>query len=189
MKKIVLSSAVSLLLLVLLTGCGGQELSNVSLVRTLGVDGAGAVIVTAVAGTEGERAVFSAAGADIIDAQEALETVGSERLAVTHVGQIVLGEGATARALWDEALHRDSGYGATVWRVEAGTAYSLLNRADDPAGRLKHLEESGAGAPSLLEAVSDLTARGRVGVPLIGVRDGSIEVVGRYEITAEEMFS
>lgn len=170
----------------LLTGCGGQELSNVSLVRTLGVDGAGPVVVTAIAGTEEERALFYATGEDIMEAQAVLETLGTERLAVTHVGQVVLGETASAETLWDEVVHRDSGYGATVWLTEKGSAYGLLADADDPAGRLKHLEESGAAAPSLLEAVSALAREGRITLPVIGIRDGEIEITGERELYAEE---
>lgn len=170
--------------LLFLAGCGGQELSNVSLVRTLGIDGPGPVAVTAVAGAEEERALFYATGEDVIAAQKALETLGSERLAVTHVGQVVLGENATAQALWDEVVHRDSGYGATVWLTESGSAYGLLADADDPAGRLKHLEESGAAAPSLMEAVSALARDGEVAVPVIGLRGGEIEITGEGRLYA-----
>lgn len=172
--------------LLFLAGCGGRELSNVSLVRTLGIDGPGPVAVTAVAGTEEERALFCCEGENIIAAQAVLETLGTERLAVTHVGQVVLGETASAKTLWEEIVHRDSGYGATVWLTEEGSAYDLLAGGDDPAGRLKHLEESGVAAPSLLEAVSALARDGRVSVPVIGLRDGAIQVTGTGEIRAEE---
>lgn len=174
--------------LLLLTGCGGRELADVSLVRTLGVDGPGPVRVTAIAGTEEERALFCCEGEDVIAAQGALETLGTERLAVTHVGQVVLGETATAETLWLEVVHRDSGYGATVWLAEAGSACDLLADADDPAGRLKHLEESGVAAPSLMEAVSALARDGRVSAPVIGLRDGEIQVTGTGEIRAEGAF-
>lgn len=174
--------------LLFLTGCGGRELSNVSLVRTLGIDGPGPVVVTAIAGEEEERALFCCEGNDIIAAQAALETLGTERLAVTHVGQVVLGETALAETLWEEVVQRDSGYGATVWLAEEGSAYDLLAGADDPAGRLKHLEESGVAAPSLLEAVSALARDGHVCVPVIGLRDGDIQVTGKGEIQTEEAF-
>lgn len=180
MKKALLLTAS----LLFLTGCGGKELSNVSLARTLGIDGGGPVVVTAVAGDEEERALFSAAGEDVIAAQRALETLGTERLAVTHVGQVVLGATAAPGTLWDEVLHRDSGYGATVWLAEEGSAQALLSAADDPAGRLKHLEESGAAAPSLMEAVSALARDGRVSLPVIGIRNGEIEITGERELYA-----
>lgn len=174
------------ILLLFLTGCGGQELANVSLVRTLGVDGPGPVAVTAVAGAEEERALFFCGGEDVIAAQKTLETLGTERLAVTHVGQVVLGETAGAQTLWDEVVHRDSGYGATVWLTEEGSAYGLLTGADDPAGRLRHLEESGAAAPTLLEAVSALARDGRVTLPVVGVRDGEIEITGERELYGDK---
>lgn len=170
--------------LLFLAGCGGRELSNVSLVRTLGIDGAGSVVVTAIAGEADERALFCTAGEDVIAAQKALETLGSERLAVTHVGQVVLGETATAQALWDEVVHRDSGYGATVWLTESGSAYRLLADADDPAGRLKHLEECGAAAPSLMEVVSALARDGQITVPVVGIRGGEIEITGERRFYA-----
>lgn len=169
-------------LALLLTGCGGTELSNVSLVRTLGIDGGGPVTVTAIAGGEDERALFHCAGEDVLAAEETLETLGTERLAVTHVGQVVLGEDTSVQCLWDEVVHRDSGYGATVWLAEEGTAYGLLSAVDDPAGRLKHLEESGVAAPTLLEAVSALVRDGQVTVPVLGLRDGELEVVGRQAL-------
>lgn len=182
MKKL-LVLAISLLFL---AGCGGKELSNVSLVRTLGIDGAGPVTVTAVAGEEAERALFHCEGEDVIAAQKTLETLGTERLAVTHVGQVVLGESAAVRALWDEVVHRDSGYGATVWLAEGSSAYGLLSEADDPAGRLKHLEESGVAAPSLLEAVSALARDGKVTVPVVGLRGGEIQVTGERELYGDK---
>lgn len=182
MKKAVLLAAG----LLFLTGCGGRELANVSLVRTLGIDGAGPVTVTAVAGEEEERALFSCEGEDVIAAQEKLETLGTERLAVTHVGQVVLGEEASVETLWDEVVHRESGYGATVWVSEESSAYALLSEAEDPAGRLKHMEESGAAAPSLLEAVSALAREGKVTVPVVGLRGGEIEVTGERELYADK---
>lgn len=172
--------------LLFLTGCGGHELANVSLVRTLGIDGAGPVTVTAIAGEEGERALFSAEGEDVTAAQRALETLGTERLEVTHVGQVVLGAEAGVGALWDEVLNRDSGYGATVWLVEEGSAYGLLSNVDDPAGRLKHLEESGAAAPTLLDAVRVLARDGSVTVPVIGARDGEIVITGERRLYGSE---
>lgn len=174
--------------LLLLSGCGGQELKNVSLVRTLGVDGPGPVAVTAVAGEGEEEALFSCGGADIVEAQAVLETLGSQRLAVTHVGQVVLGQTTSAKSLWDEVVHRESGYGATVWLAEGSSAGDLLARAEDPAGRLKHLEESGVAAPTLLEAVSALAREGGVTVPVVGLRDGELQVVGDSRISAEGVF-
>lgn len=182
MKRVIyLACALTLLL----TGCGGQELANVSLIRTLGVDGQGPVAVTAVAGGEEEREIFCAQGEDVIAAQEELKTLGVKRLAVTHMGQVVLGAEASVQALWDEVIHRDSGYGATVWLAEEGTAQELLSEADDPAGRLKHLEEQGAAAPSLLEAVSALARDGQVEVPLLGLRDGELEITGKRALRWE----
>lgn len=182
MKKTILLAAG---LLLLLTGCAGHELSNVSLVRTLGIDGVGPVTVTAIAGGEGERALFSCAGKDVPAAQKTLETLGAQRLAVTHIGQVVLGEDTSVQCLWDEVVQRESGYGATVWLAEEGTAHDLLTRSDDPAGRLKHLEESGVAAPTLLEAVSALVRRGEVTVPVLGLRAGELEVVGQQALKGE----
>lgn len=172
--------------LLLLTGCGGQELKNVSLVRTLGVDGPGPVTITAVAG-EGDT-LFQCGGEDIVAAQAGLATLGSQRLAVTHVGQVVLGATAHPRCLWDEVVHRESGYGATVWLAEEGSAQDLLAQADDPAGRLKHLEESGVAAPTLLQAVSALAREGGVTAPVIGLRGGQLQVVGQRRVSAEGVF-
>lgn len=173
---------ISLPLALLLTGCGGRELTNVTLIQTMGVDGSGPVELTAV-GDEGEDSqVYRAAGADVTQAQERLNRLGETRLEVTHVAQLVLGRSADVEeTLWQELGRRKSGYGATVWLCDEGvSAGELLDGAKDPSRRLESLEENaGVEAPTILEALSALTREGKVELPVLGLEGEDLRVVGR----------
>lgn len=166
-------TAVSLALAALLTGCGGRELTNVTLIQTLGVDGAGEVSLTAVGEEEDDPQRYRTQGPDLDQARQGLRELGSARLEVTHVAQLVLGPDVpVAQVLWQELTHRDSGYGATVWLTLEESAADLLTGAADPCRRLAAMEESGsAKPPTLLEAVSTLTREGQVALPVL-VREG-----------------
>lgn len=168
--------------LLLLTGCGGRELSDVALIEVLGVDGDGQVTVTGVEGGP-EGGVYTAAGADILAAQEALKTSGDKRVAVTHVGQVLLGPDTNIwETLWREVAHRESGYGARVWLCDRPAA-ELLGGVDDPAGRLKSLiENGGVEAPEVLDAVSELSRAGKVRLPAIGLVGGELTFLGYHEV-------
>lgn len=175
MKKLIV---ISLLLAALLTGCGGRELSEVTLIQTIAVDGPGPVTLTAL-GDEEEPAVYEIRGEDVTRAQEGLKGLGTTRLEVTHVSQLVLGPDVdVAQVLWQELTHRKSGYGATVWL--AGTpAGELLAGAEQPCRRLKALEENGGvAAPTLLDALSALTREGEVSLPVLAREGEELRAVG-----------
>lgn len=180
MKKLLV---ISLALAGLLTGCGGQELAEVTLIQTLGVDGPGPVELTAL-GDDGEgESLYTLEGEDVARAQEALKGAGDTRLTVTHVAQLVLGpEARVEETLWQELAHRESGYGATVWRCGEGSAGELLEASADLPQRLTSLEENaGVEAPTVLEALSDLTCRGRTWLPVLAAEGEEVRVTG-YEI-------
>lgn len=172
-------SLAGLIPLSLLSACGGQELNNVKLIQTLAVDGPGPVTVTAV--EEGETYRLSAP--DAAQAQEGLKALGNQRLATTHIQQLVLGpDVAVADCLWQEVTHRESGYGATVWRYSDGPAAELLEAAADLPARLTSLEENGGvAAPTVLEALSDLVCRGQTRLPVLAATGEEVRVTG-YEI-------
>lgn len=177
MKKLI---AVSLLLAGL-TACSGRELTNVTLIQTLGVDGMDPVALTAVGDEEKDPALYRVLGQDVAQAQEGLKALGETRLEVTHVAQLVLGpEADLEETLWQEVTHRKSGYGATVWLVSDGTtAGELLSTARDPARRLKSLEENaGVRAPTILEALSALTRTGDTTLPVLAALGEELQVVG-----------
>lgn len=182
MRKLIIIS-LSLAMAVALSGCGGQELADVGLVTALGLDGGREVTVTAA--VDGEEEVYTARGGDVVRAVERLRSVGDRRLEVTHVEEVLLGGSVDpADTLWQQVVHRKSGYGAGVWLVAEGTAEELLSRCPNAAQRLKHLtEDGGVGSPTLLEALSDLARTGRTRLPVVAVVDGQVEVVERREVT------
>lgn len=177
MRKLML---ISLVLAALLTAGGSRELTDVTLVQVLGVDGSGPVTLTAVGDEEEVPRRYRAQGPDVVQAQEGLKKLGETRLEVTHVAQLVLGpDAAVEEVLWQEVTHRESGYGATLWLTEDGTAEELLTAAALPAQRLRSMEENGGvAAPTLLEALSALTREGRVVLPVLGLVGEELRVVG-----------
>lgn len=184
MKK---SIIISFLLAGLLSGCGGQELTNVTLIQTLGVDGTGPVTLTAVGDEEEESVVYLADGEDVTQAQAGLKDLGETRLEVTHVAQLVLGRSADlSETLWQEMSHRKSGYGATVWLcAENISAQALLEGAGNAPARLRSLEENaGVRAPTILEAISALTREGQVELPVLTLEGEELRVVGREMVEA-----
>lgn len=166
-------TAVSLAVSALLTGCGGRELTNVTLIQTLGVDGAEEVSLTAVGEEEADPQRYQTQGEDLDRARQRLRELGATRLEVTHVAQLVLGPDVpVAQVLWQELTNRESGYSATVWLALEESAADLLTQSADPCSRLEALEQNGsADPPTLLEAVSALTREGEVALPVL-VREG-----------------
>lgn len=176
MKKRMMAA---LLLAVTLTGCGGRELADVTLIQTLGVDGLGPVELTAL-GDQEEQEVYTLQGEDVAGAQEGLKALGDTRLAVTHVSQLVLGPDVPVeRTLWQAMTHRESGYGATVWlTAETRSAGELLAAVERVPTRLKSLEENaGVAAPTILAALSDLERQGWVELPVLSESGGELQVV------------
>ena len=180
MRKLTIIS----LILMGLTGCAGRELTDVTLVETLGVDGPGPVALTAVGLDYGETTLYRTQGETVAEAQESLKSQGDTRLEVTHVAQLVLGESShVADTLWREVVHRKSGYGATVWLTD-GSAADLLEQGSDPSRRLKSLEENGGvHAPTILEALSALVREGRVALPVLAFDRGELTLAGYREVT------
>ena len=165
-----------------LAGCAGQELTDVTLIQTLGVDGPGPVELTALGDDYGQGVRYHTRGETVTDAQESLKSLGDTRLEVTHVAQVVLGETADVEdTLWREVMDRKSGYGATVWLTQ-GPAADLLAWGQDPSRRLKALEENGGvRAPTILEALSTLVREGRVELPVLAISEGELALAG-YQI-------
>lgn len=175
------------LLAVALTGCGGRELADVTLIQTLGVDGPGPVELTALGDQEGQE-VYTLSAEDVAQAQEGLKALGDTRLEVTHVSQLVLGPDVPVeRTLWQAMTHRESGYGATVWLAEeARSAGELLAAAERVPARLKSLEENaGVEAPTILAALSDLERQGWVELPVLSESGGELQATGRRRVEVD----
>lgn len=168
--------------LCLLSGCAAQarEPDGLALARVLGVDGGGAVVLTAVCGgtdqADGSRG--AAAGADFNAARQALPWVGEREMALTNLSYIIIGEGADleetlACVLADHEISPS----ATVWA--ARDAGALLSESEDPASRLAVLTQQGMSAPAAVDALAALRTQGGVTLPELVCRDGLLEVAGQ----------
>lgn len=157
---------------------GGRELTDVTLVQTLGVDGAGPVTLTATGEAEAGPICRTARGPDIVHARSAMALADPTRLELTHIAQLVLGpETPVEETLWQALLNRKSGCNATIW-LSRGPAEALVAGAEQPFRRLRTLEESGpVTAPTLLEAAWALAEEGRVDLPVLALEDGVLQVV------------
>lgn len=181
--------AALLALMCLLSACG-RELSHVTLIRVLGVEeAAGAVTLTALPGGDAPSAQ-TGRGETLSAAVEDLKGAGDTRLELTHVTAVVAGEVENLPdLLWQQVNHRKSGYGATLWLAGEGTAAELLAGAEDPAARLRSLEENaGVVAPTILEALRALCQRGQVTLPVLGREGNTLCLTGWRTVLAGEGF-
>lgn len=166
----------------------GQELRHAALAEVVAVENGKTNLELEITAALEGGAVLEARGEGLEEALTALKSAGTERVEMSHVTAVVLGDGLdTEELLWQQVKHRKSGYGATVWLAAEGEAGALLSQAEEPAERLRNLEENGgAGAPGVMEALRALTEVGEVEVPIIDVEDGKLVLVGREIIRASE---
>lgn len=183
MKRRVAAAAAAVA--VVLLGGRGKELSHAEAARVLGVDGAAEGVMLAVPQEEG---CLMAEGEDLLDAEEKLKSAGDKRLELTHVTAVVLGETEELKEwLWQQVKHRKSGYGARLWLAEGGGAAELLAGQATAAERLENLEENGGvDAPTLMEGLRELTENGKTTLPVVGLRDGRLCLVGWKTVKAGE---
>lgn len=169
-----------LLPLVLLTGCQAlpfdRELESTMLVQVLGVDWVGEqVTLTAVAAPteDGKEPILSASGADLDQAKTALKGSGEDYVALTHVTQLVVGEGTDLYALLEAALlEPETGQGATVWLVEEGSAQQLLTEAQGVAKRLSSIElNNGISPVTVLQGLMELEEMGETRLPTLALEE------------------
>ena len=165
-------------LIVLLAGWSpaSKEPEGLALVRVLGVDGAGPVVLTAVCGgdDQSDQSRGQCAGTDFGGALAGLPWAGTEELSLTSVSWIIVGRDVDLETVLTAALRDEEiGAAATVWLAEEG-AEELLERCDDPASALELLKRRGIEAPTVVEALAALE-KGELSLPLLaGRRDGPI---------------
>lgn len=180
--------------LLLLSGCGeaafSRELEATMLVQVLGVDWTpDGVVLTAACdpqtGSGGSQTgVLCARGETLEQAKTALQAAGEERISLTHVAQLVLGEGTPVSdvlyaALDDPAL----GQGATVWLTDAGTARELLRAVEGGAKRLASIElNSGAQPVPVLKALMRLEEHGWAELPALRVQEETLNLAGTIRV-------
>lgn len=184
-----------LLPLLLLTGCRampfGRELESTMVVQVLGVDWTqGQVTLTAVsAPTEEEgELLLSAQGEDLDGAKAALKGAGEDYVDLTHVTQLVVGEGADLYALLEAALlEPETGQSATVWLVREGTAQQLLTQARGAARRLSSIElNCGLSPVTVLQGLMELEEDGASQVPTLYVENGVLTPGEPRQVSAGE---
>ena len=150
-----------------------KEPEGLALVRVLGADGSGPVLLTAVCGGEDqeEPGRGRCAGADFDTALAGLPWSGEEELSLTSVSYIIVARDADLREVLLSALrNRELGASATVWLAEEG-AGALLDGCTDPAGRLELLARRGIEAPTVVEALACLEGGEVLTLPLLAGRE------------------
>lgn len=146
-----------------------REPEGLALVRVLGVDGAGPVVLTAVCGGEDqeEPGRGRSAGADFGSALESLPWSGEEELSLTSVSYIIVGRDVDLKETLLAVLRNEElGATATVWLAEGGAA-ALLAECGDPASGLDLLTRRKAGAPTAAEALARLERGEPLSLPLL----------------------
>ena len=146
-----------------------KEPEGLALVRVLGADGSGPVLLTAVCGGEDqeEPGRGRCAGADFDTALAGLPWSGEEELSLTSVSYIIVGRDVELEQILLAALrNRELGASATVWLAEEGAA-RLLDGCPDPASGLDLLTRRGVEAPTVVEALAALEAGRRPALPLL----------------------
>lgn len=146
-----------------------KEPEGLALVRVLGVDGSGPVLLTAVCGGEDqeEPGRGRCAGADFNTALAGLPWSGEEELSLTSVSYIIVGRDAALEEILLAVLrNRELGASATVWLAEEGAAV-LLDGCADPASGLDLLTRQGQNAPTAAEALARLEGGETLSLPLL----------------------
>lgn len=139
-----------------------KEPEGLALVRVLGVDGAGPVLLTAVCGggDQENQSRGQCAGTGFETALECLPWSGEEELSLTSVSYLIVGRDVDLEEVLLETLRNEElGAASEVWLAEDGAA-ALLAGCKDPAGRLELLERRGVEAPTVVETLAALYGGG-----------------------------
>ena len=175
--------AAAMIMVLLLTGCRGREPDELALVRVLGVDGPGPVILAAVCGgdDQGDGSRGSCAGTDFLPALEGLPWTNEEdreELSLTSVSWLVVGRDVDLEAVLLAVLRDQELAGlSTVWLADGGAA-ALLERCEDPAAALTLLARQGVEAPTAAKALAALYNEGQVELPVLDMGENGLECQG-----------
>ena len=152
-----------------------REPEGLALVRALGVDGPGPVVLTAVCGGEDQedpnRGVCT--GESFQQALERVPWAGAEELSLTSVSYLIVGRDVDLPDVLLETLRNEElGAAWTVGLAAAGAA-ALLGACRDPASALELIGRRGVEAPTVVEALAALQTGEELCLPLItGGEDG-----------------
>ena len=157
-----------------------RELEQTFLVRVLGVDWTADGVALTAAGEEKGK-LLAADGSTAAESHRALKRAGEEYVALTHVTQILVGEGGELRAVLEGALKgKEVGQTATVWLCAQGSARALMEATGGGALRLTSIELNAAEAEArtVVDALAELEERGEVTLPALAVQGETMEFVG-----------
>ena len=146
-----------------------KEPEGLALVRVLGVDGQGPVLLTAVCGGEDqeEPGRGRCAGTDFDAALAGLPWSGEEELSLTSVSYIIVGRDVDLEKILLAVLrNRELGASATLWLAEEG-AGALLARGPAPAGGRARRARPAHTPPTAAEALARLEGDGPLTLPLL----------------------
>lgn len=188
MKKLT-TAALCVLLCAVLAGCETlpypRELEDTMLVRVLGVDWTAEEVALTAASIpqEGEEVeeLLAVRAPRAEESHQKLKEAGEEYVALTHVTQIIVGEGSDLRAILEGALEgREVGQTATVWLCREGTAQELMEAVGGGARRLTSIElnTKGLDAMTVLDALAELERTHQVALPALAVEEERLECVG-----------
>lgn len=164
------------------------------LVQVLGVDWSEESVTLTAASDPREGSgdaaisVLAAAGETLEQAKDALIGAGEEYVSLTHVAQLVVGEGTCLRTVLEAALAEPAlGQGATVWVSVSATAQQLLEAVEGGAKRLSSIQlNAGIEPVTVLQALMRLEEDGQVMVPSLTVTGETLEPSGYALITEGE---
>lgn len=146
-----------------------REPEGLGLVRVLGVDGQGPVVLTAVCGgdDQGNQDRGQAEGETFEKALEELPWTGQRELALTSVSHIIVSRDVELRDVLLSVLRNEElGASAAVWLAEDGAA-ELLNGSYDPASGLDLIVRQGVEAPTAARALAALERGEELTLPLL----------------------
>ena len=185
-------------LLLVLSGCQAlpfaRELEATMLVQVLGVDWSEESVALTAASDPREgsgdaaASILSASGETLEQAKAALIGAGEEYVSLTHVAQLVVGEGTCLRTVLEAALAEPAlGQGATVWVAVSATAQELLEAVEGGAKRLSSIQlNAGIEPVTVLQALMRLEEDGQVMLPSLTVAGETLEPSGHALITEGE---
>lgn len=179
------SWVLALSLSLVLCGCAptAREPDQLALVRVLGVEGRSPVELTAVCGMDKteEGPIRGRCGGDSFAvALEGVPWSASQELSLTSVSYLIVSTDVDLAQVLEQVLEDEElGATATVW-VAQGNLSQLLEECEDPEGDLTLLTHQGVKAPTVVQALAELTTRGQAKLPVVGEQGGRLTRNGQW---------
>lgn len=168
-----------------LCGCSsgekGREPEGTVLAEVLGIDRVGTVwVLTAAGRDETGGTVLQTVEDETLDgAFTAMPGSGERWISLTNVAQVLIGDGAELQEVLSFLIEKSGmSWRATVWYAPLAKAL-MEDTEDGGTARLKVLEQAGEETVTVLDALAELVSEGKTELPVLTVRDGKMEIVGK----------